>query len=780
MGFMSSLSARLGLPARSARERPRVARLRRRTKPVALPGRWRKRARRLARGFGLGRALSLTLLLLLIPLRIWDPPPVEVLRLRVFDAFQAIQPRPALPQPPVVVVDIDEASMRAVGQWPWPRTVVADMVRRLTELGAVAIAFDVVFAEPDRLSPALIARTLRDLDAQTRAALERLPSNDDVLAGAMRASRVVLGQTAMMQAVPRERDTPATGVAIRGPDPSRFLASFPGLLRNVPVLEEAAIGRGLFTILPEQDGIVRRVPLVMRAEGVIVPTLTLELLRILTGSGAVMLKSDAAGMVSVVLPGFELPTNANGELWLHFGRHDPGRFISAASLLDGSVRPERVKNKIVLVGTSAIGLLDNKTTPTESSMPGVEIHAQVLESALTRSTLSSPNNSVVVELLVTIAGALAIIVFAPILGAFKLLVFGAVGAAALAATSWYRFSAQSVLLDATFPLAATFSIFATLVFTNYTREQLGRNRIRSAFSQYLSPALVEQLAQSPEKLKLGGEDRVMTIMFSDVRGFTTISESFKTDPQGLTALMNRFLTPLTNAILERRGTIDKYMGDAIMAFWNAPLDDPNHERDACAAALDMLERMKALNLVREAEANAAGGRYIPLDVGIGINTGRCVVGNMGSDLRFDYSVLGDTVNLASRLEGQSKYYGVKIVLGAATAAAATASGLYAVLEIDLIRVKGKIEPETVSTLVGGEQVLKTQQFAALRERHAEMLVAYRAQDWARAAQLSDGCRQDGELFGLAGLYALYAQRVAEFEANPPAEGWDGVFTATSK
>jgi adenylate cyclase len=735
---------------------------------------------RAARRFGFGRALSLGLLVILIAVRIWDPAPVEALRLRTFDAFQVLKPRAPHPAKPVMIVDIDEASLRELGQWPWARTIVADMVKRLTEAGAVVIAFDIVFAEPDRLSPSLLAGALSQLDETTRATLKSLPSNDEVLAAAFRASRVILGQTAMSAPVPwpDAEPPPQTGIARRGPDASAFLPTYPGLLRNVPVLENAALGRGLFTIEPEQDGIVRRVPMIVRADGSEVPTLTLEILRILTGGSAILMWTDAAGVQRFDLPQLSIPTNGKGQVWVHFGLHDQRRFISAADVVAGRFAPEQVANKIVLVGTSAVGLLDNKTTPVEPIMPGVEVHAQVLEAALTGQMLSAPSYAPIIEIFVTVTVAFAIILFAPILGAVPLLVFGAAVAALLAAASWYRFAHSGLLIDATFPLVASFLVYLTLVFTNYFREQVDRSRIRSAFGQYLSPALVEQLAQNPEKLKLGGEERVMTIMFSDVRGFTTISEFYKTDPQGLTALMNRFLTPLTNAILEQRGTIDKYMGDAIMAFWNAPLDDDRQEANAAQAALNMLARMNALNAVRKAEAESGGHPVLPLEVGIGINTGPCVVGNMGSNLRFDYSVLGDTVNLASRLEGQSKLYGVKIILGSATAAKVAED--FAVLEIDLIRVKGKTEPERIFTLVGDGAVRASPEFGALASSHAEMIARYRARDWDGAeGVLASGCAS-ADALGVAGLYDLYAERIATFRAEPPPADWGGVYVALSK
>jgi adenylate cyclase len=731
--------------------------------------------------FGFGRSLAVVLLLLMALVRISDPPPVEAVRLRTFDAFQMLRPRQASPQMPVAIVDIDEDSLRELGQWPWPRTLVADLITRLTELGAVAIGLDIVFAEPDRLSPGLIAKNLRDLDPDTRASLESLPSNDEVLANAIRSSRVILGQTALAMPV---RDDPSalphTGFGTLGPDPSPFLPRFPGLLRNVPVLEKAAAGRGLFTISPEHDGIVRRVPMILRADDRMVPSLTLDILRVLTGSGAVLVKTSPAGVQSVALPGFELPTDPLGQVWIHFSPHDPARFIPAKDLLAGRVPAERVRNKVVLVGTSAIGLLDNKTTPIDRSMPGVEVHAQVLESALTNATLFSPSYALAIEVLVALAVGTGIIVLAPVLGAFNLLLLGAAVAAFLAGISWYRYSHDGVLLDATYPMGSSLIVYLALTFVNYFREQMGRNRIRSAFGQYLSPALVEQLAQSPERLRLGGEERIMTIMFSDVRGFTTISESYKHDPQGLTALMNRFLTPLTNAILGQRGTIDKYMGDAIMAFWNAPLDDKRQEENACAAALEMLHRMDGLNQIRREEAAHGGQVYIPLDVGIGINTGRCVVGNMGSDLRFDYSVLGDTVNLASRLEGQSKTYGVKTVLGAATAHAV--EDHFAVLEIDRIKVKGKTEPETIFTLLGPALLLNSALFKHLAAEHAAMVTAYRAQDWDGALALIETCRTASRAAGLKldGLYDCYAVRIRGYRETPPPTDWMGVYTASTK
>jgi adenylate cyclase len=734
---------------------------------------------RWARRFGLTRAICVLLLFALVPLRILDPAPLEEIRLRTFDFYQTLRPRETVSRP-VVIVDIDEASLKEIGQWPWPRTILADLITRLAELGVVAIGFDIIFAEPDRMSPSIAATSFRNLDDDTRDKLRNLPSNDEVFAQAIRRAPVVVGQAGAATATPRSQAEAAlqTGFAVRGPDATPFLVTFAGLLRNVPVVEQAAVGRGVFSVLPERDGIVRRVPLVMRAQGAMVPSLSMELLRVVTKSSAILVRTDRAGVQSVAVPGLQVPTDQNGRFWVHFNKHDPARYVSAKDVLQGRVPRDRVEGKLVLLGTSAVGLLDIKTTPVSAAIPGVEIHAQILESALTKSSLSYPNYAVGVELLVAVFVGLAIIIVAPMLRASIVIALGAIIAAALIGTSWYLYSQYNVLIDFTYPLLSSALVYLALVFMNYIKEQKQRQQIRAAFGYYLSPALVEQLARSPEKLVLGGEERRMTVLFSDVRGFTTISEQYKHDPQGLTRLMNQFLTPLTNAIIERKGTIDKYIGDAIMAFWNAPLDDPQQEINACEAALEMLARADKLNQQFKREAEQNGGKYMPLNVGIGLNTGPCVVGNMGSDFRFNYSVLGDTVNVASRLEARTKDYRIPIVIGAQTEQQAQEK--FATIEIDRIQVKGKSEPETVFTVLGHAELRQDPNFQDLRELTAGMLRSYREQDWTRALEAIERCRKAGERFGIAALYDMYAERIEAFRRTPPPPDWNGVYEAESK
>jgi adenylate cyclase len=730
------------------------------------------------RRFGYARLICLLILIAFAVLRVVDPAPIQELRVRTFDNFQVMQPRVKAMRP-VTIVDIDEKSLAdpRLGQWPWPRTRLAEIITNLTRLGAVVIAFDVVFAEPDRLNPGIAAETFPNLDEATREKLKALPSNDEMLADALRRSRIVLGETGSPNVrADLDRTLPVTGFATLGEEPKPFIPPFPGLLRNVPVIEHAAAGRGLFTIPPERDGIIRRVPMIMLAQDVTMLALSFEMLRVVTGSDTVLIKTDTGGIVSLGLRGFQIATDGNGQIWVHYANHDPSIYVSAIDVLEGRVAPEKIANKLILIGPSAIGLNDIKTTPVYPAMPGVEVHAQVLESVLTGSILTRPYWGIAIEFGGAVLLGLLVIAFAPQLGAVTLVAVGAVFATMLMGLSWYFYTRHRLLIDFTYPLLSTTAVYLTLIFANFVREQEQRRQMRSVFGQYLSPVLVEQLAQSPPTL--GGEEREITVMFSDVRGFTTISESYKQDPQGLTQLMNRFLTPLTNAIIARKGYVDKYMGDAIMAFWNAPLVDKDHQINACEAALDMLDRIERVNGEREQEAAHGGHVYIPLKVGIGLNTGIGVVGNMGSDLKFNYSALGDSVNLASRLEGQTKEYGFPIIVGSSTAMAV--KDRLAILELDFIMVKGKTEPEVIYAIAGRDDVMYSERFQRLRNLTIEMLACYRSREWDEAlAAIARGRRTD-EAHTLQQLYDLYEARIRAYQDNPPPDDWSGAHALLTK
>jgi adenylate cyclase len=731
----------------------------------------------IARQIGLARAMGLVLTALFVAVRLWDPAPLQILQLKTFDIYQQIKPW-SPPARPVVIVDIDEDSLKAHGQWPWSRDVVADLVERIGQSGATAIAFDIIFAEPDRMSPAEIAKHLLNLEDGVRQRLQSLPSNDQLLAEAMGTTRVVLGQSGYGGASAGDAGA-ANSVVTLGGDPRPFLVSLPGLLSNLPELEAAAAGRGLVTVQPEIDGVVRRVPAIMSIAGETKPALSIELLRIAMDEQSIVVRSDAAGVRSVMLGSVTIPTDRNGQLWVHFSGHDPNRFVSATDVLEGRLPDGALDDTLVLIGTSAIGLFDIKATPLDPNTPGVEIHAQLLENILNDGLLHRPNYALGSEVAMALAICLAMVALEPMLGARLVFALGLAIAVVLSVGSWQLYDRRSVLLDPVFPLLASGSVYLLLVFVNYVREENQRAAIRAAFGQYISRDLIDQLTSNPDRLVLGGEAREITLLFCDVRKFTTISEQYKDDPQGLTSLMNRFLTPLTRAIMDERGTIDKYMGDAIMAFWNAPIDLDDHASHACDAALEMLIQVERLNGDLEREAEAAGRSFMALRIGIGLNTGTCLVGNLGSDLRFDYSALGDAVNLASRIEGLTKTYGVSVLVGERTVALAPR---HAFIEADLIKVVGKAIPERIFALVGGPDVRQLQEFAEFQAHHDRGIACYRAREWEEALEAFAAAERTMPPAGLdvSQIYELYRKRIEDYSTAAPIEDWTGVEVATEK
>ncbi|HLO23554.1 MAG TPA: adenylate/guanylate cyclase domain-containing protein, partial [Methyloceanibacter sp.] len=612
--------------------------------------------------------------------------------------------------------------------------------------------------------------------------VEKLPSNDQVFADAIGKAPVVLGFIAAPQgtSIPETK----TGFSYGGDDPKLFAPYYSGAVASLKELQDQAKGAGSLNWIPEHDQIIRRMPMVVRVGDTLYPSLAAELLRLAQGATSYFVKCSGAsgekafgektGIVGVKVGDYEVPTEANGQMWMRFTPQSKQRYLSAAKVLNGEIGKDEIAGRILIIGTSAAGLLDLRATPLDASVPGVELHAQAVEQILEGSFLQRPDFATPAELFYILALGIVIAVLIYRSGAFGSAVLGGVAVATVIGISWYAFDALGWLVDPIYPAIALTAIYLAGTLFVFLRTERERNRVRHAFSHYMAPALVERLAGDPSRLKLGGETRDMTLLFSDVRGFTTISEGL--DAEELTQFLNSLFTPLSNIILDEQGTIDKFMGDAVMAFWNAPLDDNAHPSHACSAALRMMREMHTLNELWREEAEAKGRPYKPVKLGIGLNTGLCCVGNLGSETRFDYSVIGDNVNVASRLEGQSKTYDVGTVVGETTTARAPD---FAFLELDLLKVKGKTEATRIFALLGDNGMKQSKAFIELAEAHAEFLARYRAMDWDAAETLAHECQKLNSA-PLDRLYALYRERIAFFRINPPPPHWDGTAEALSK
>jgi adenylate cyclase len=716
-------------------------------------------------------------------IRHYDPFIIQGLRLIAFDTYQRFSPRAYDPQMPVRIVDIDERSLAELGQWPWPRTVIRDLVDKLRENGAAAIAFDVQFSEPDRTSleevvkrmpPAQAAKMLPIIDGQ--------PTNDQLLAAALKEAPSVLA-VALAGGDGKFPSKMKAGFSFAGDDPRPFIPPFTTGAGNLEILEEAASGIGSINWRPDRDQVLRRVGIVYRVDDRFVPTLFAEALRIAQGASSYLLKSSNAsgetalgqqtGLNHIRIGAIEIPTDADGGIWLKFRHSRPEAYLPVWKVLKGEIPKDEIEGRIILIGTSAPGLLDLRATPLDSSIAGVEIIAQSIEHVLSGITLTRPDYAYAIEQFVIVVFGVLLALLLVRVSARAAGLLGLLAIETLLFGGWLAYSQFGLLLDPVFPALSLLCLVAVATFYVYRRVEVQRGEIRGAFSRYVAPAVVNELLANPEKLELGGEERDLTLLFCDVRNFTTISEGLSAHE--LTRFINELLTPLTDIILSHRGTIDKYMGDAIMAFWNAPLDEAEHATQACKSAIDMAGRMASLNEYWQTQAKAAGRTFDRVRIGIGINTGRCCVGNLGSLQRFDYSAIGDNVNVASRFEGLAKVYGLTAIVGERTINEMRG---FTALELDLVRVKGRGRPSpifTFSQLLHDDESL----LARLRHTHNEFLAHFRAQEWQKAEQAIAECRSY-EVQRMEHYYALFQSRIADFKAAPPPNDWDGVFTAHEK
>lgn len=681
--------------------------------------------------FGIAMVTALTLL------RAADPYAVQVARETSFDIFQQLKPRQAPPDLPIRIIDIDEAALAEIGQWPWPRSTMALMAERLTELGAAAIAFDLLFSEPDRLSPSRIGAGTEDFDETFARALAAGPTI------------VSLAQSGKAETSTAE---PKSGLAMTGTDLLSLVPELGGAAQPLPVLADAARGLGVASLDRDGAGVARRLPLLWRNNESVLPALSVEALRIATGISTLVIMGDSAdaGTVeSLRIGDFTIPTGPGGYIWVYYRHLPPEIYISARHLLsdDFAELQSLVAGQIVLVGASATGLLDIRASTLGVAVAGVSIHAQALEQMLTGTFLNRADWVGGLEAVIFALAGLVIVVAVILAGPLLGLIVSVAVAGLLIAGSWWAFALPGLLVDPSFAVFGALVIYSSMVFFRLAVTDADRRRIRRAFAHYVEPSLLSRIETDASLLKLGGDERELTVMFSDVRNFSALAE--RTSPAGLVAILNRLFAALGSAIVDRQGTIDKFMGDAIMAFWNAPVAVDRHALQACLAALAMRDALDRLN--------ATGGERIQL--GIGIATGPALVGNMGFEQRFDYSCIGDTVNVASRIESACRIVGHDILV---TAATREASAELAFLPAGAVILKGMSGREPVHMLVGDEKTRANPAFPALEAAHQRFLADLGA--GMDHAQSLDACLRlcvDVDP-GLAGFYAACLERIADF------------------
>jgi len=588
-------------------------------------------------------------LLLILTIRVYDPKFIESVRLRYFDTL--ITSKTAT-QNNIYTVNIDEKSLEQYGQWPFPRDVYGNIIKDLYKRKAGLVVFNVLMPEPDR------------------------NGKDAVLAEVMKNHPVVLSNVPAQQT---KNEPKVPGSAVLGPEHLNTIVRYPGMIANIPLLENSAVGVGTTNTFPEIDGVNRRLPLIVSVDGKLYPNLVMETLRVATNNSTFQVKLNANGVEKMRLPGDIgiIDTDSLGRIWIDWSQKNQS--VSLSNL------PEDLKGSIVIVGTSAAGIGNPVATAIGPVWPQ-DLQAAVIGTMINKVNIKRPDWAEGVEVISLVILSLLLLILSR--WVYVGIVTGVVMIISIVPLSKYFYIHNLWLIDATLIIVGLVLVMLHAYGIKFISEYLQKQQIKKQFEHYLEPKMVKRLQDNPELLKLGGETKELTFLFCDIRGFTPISEKYQSNPQGLTVVINKFLTPMTEIIMKNEGTIDKYMGDCIMAFWNAPLDCPNHREMAVKTALEMIDKLKELN-----DSGEFGDK---LNIGIGINSGKAVVGNMGSNQRFDYSVLGDAVNLASRLEGVSKNYDATLVVGEDTYK--DISNQFNFSKLDDVQVKGKSNMVSIYTV----------------------------------------------------------------------------------
>ena len=622
----------------------------------------------------------------LLGVRIDNSDPVKTLRYKTWDYFQQIQPRANISDR-VVVVNITESDLKKYGQWPWPRHILALLHANLTDSGAVLVNYNVLFAEPDRMGGKEYLKSFPMTEEVREQLGAFLTDTDSVFAYAIKESKNVV----LMMSVKSDKDQilPTTTPIIQKGEVLPWLYEYNGIVPPLTQLTVGAKGLGVNVTSPEPDAVVRKMPVLIRVGEKIYPSMLLENIRLVNRSKRIKVIAKQHGIDEILVSKKAgIPVNHNAEMYINYA--DPEKYTQlSVEQVFSTEHADKIKGRIVILGMDAAGLSVLKYTPHGLTTDQM-ITAQALDTTMTGDYLYRIPKADTYEIVFMGLLGLLLIILIPrvsVLFSVPLLLF------VLGGISYASFSAyanKGFLVDPSFAILYIFLIWSHSTYNNFATQSRLRQQIKKQFEHYLDPSMVKKLQKDPSLLKLGGEKRDMTFLFCDIRGFTPISEKYKGNPEGLTKLINRFLTRMTDVIIANGGTIDKFMGDCIMAFWNAPIEDPDHEQHAVQAAIDMQDELLKLNVQLAAEGLPT------IAIGIGVNTGEALVGNMGSNQRFDYSVIGDAVNLAARLESSSKTLGKTLVVGEDTVK--TAKQKYYFDYIDQITVKGKTEEIKVYTV----------------------------------------------------------------------------------
>ncbi len=704
----------------------------------------------------IGVVIGLAIVTALAVLRASDPQLLRLARDLTFDQYQRLVPR-SFENQPVRVVDIDEASLREFGQWPWPRNRIAALVDRLSDMGAAAIAFDVLFAEPDRLSPRNVVRDVTGVDPSL---LGKLPDNDEILSQSIAGKPVVLGFGLSNEGnyLPPVK----AGFAYTGESPFGAPPAIRAATPLQPQLQANAAGLGHISLNPgTSSAVVRAVPLFLSDGKQLYPSLALEALRVAQGASTYILDAapDTANTLTRVKIGnFVVPVTASGELWLYVSPDTAKRYISASKILTAGAASAdiaaAIEGSIVFIGTSASGLQDVRTTALGENVPGVSIHAQIVEQILSGRFLSRPDWADGLEILsIAVLGSLLVIVTTFVNPAVALACGLLITFFALVA-SWIAFLYGGLLFDPMAPIVSgSITHFAATAFRFLVTDRERRD-VRRAFGHYLSPSLLHRIEHTRDALRLGGDERELTVMFVDVRNFTQISEEIT--PSAVVAFLNTLLDALSHHVIANDGTLDKFIGDSIMAFWNAPVDVSDHAGKAVRAALGMRETLARLN---SSDAFGFGNRQVA--IGIGIHTGLACVGNMGAETRFNYTAVGDAVNIAARIESACKDVNFDVLVSEQTA------GLLpdcALLEAGALTLKGKSTRTKLFAVIGDSHLAKSADFVELQAMHSQLVAALRTRSTS-SRKLIGATRLKAQIAAaglLQGFYSQISRRAGHF------------------